>query len=194
MTTIRRFPIHVPQLVGRLNHPPKTDDAGELSASVLRVVADFDLVMSELQRFLRYMVDASAAAQVGAGIDGVDAGSIIPAIEGALAAVVLEPRQAKPHLHGEQDIPGLTDIKDRQRLQPRVHIHRQDEVSGLVELESLEHLRPKVHVHGQDEVLGLVEAIGSLLLRLPPHTHRAHDVADLQNSTQTVLASQVFGP
>jgi len=70
---IRRYVIHPPQLVGRLSQARQGDTVIQ---AVQRTVGEYDSAMQELQRFLKYLMDANDTAQVGAGIDGVLAGAI----------------------------------------------------------------------------------------------------------------------
>jgi hypothetical protein len=71
VTVIRRYTIHAPQLEGR----------------------PWSEVAQELQRFLRYIMDANDTVQAGAGIEGV--------VDGAID-------------HG--NLPGLTDDDHTQYL------------------------------------------------------------------------------
>jgi hypothetical protein len=66
---IRRYTIRPPQLVDRLSRPTP---GGDPDLALRRVIAELDLVMAELQRFLRYLMDANDTAQTGQGIVGVD--------------------------------------------------------------------------------------------------------------------------
>ena len=74
MTVIRRYTIHAPQLEGR----------------------PWSEVAQELQRFLRYIMDANDTVQAGAGIEGV--------VDGAID-------------HG--NLPGLTDDDHTQYLKEK---------------------------------------------------------------------------
>jgi len=71
--TTRRYTIHPPQLVGRLS-PPKPDE--DPLVSFRRLIGEWDAAMQELQRFLRYAMDANDAAQTGQGIQGVVLGTV----------------------------------------------------------------------------------------------------------------------
>jgi len=71
--TVRRYTIHPPQLVGRLS-PPKPDE--DPLVSFRRLIGEWDAAMQELQRFLRYAMDANDAAQTGQGIQGVVLGTV----------------------------------------------------------------------------------------------------------------------
>src|SRR5512147_1694629 len=55
----RRRTIHVPQLVGRISYPQQGEDA---AVSAQRLALQVDAMMSELQRFLHYLQDASDVA------------------------------------------------------------------------------------------------------------------------------------
>jgi hypothetical protein len=69
----RRYTIHPPQLVGRLSPPQPGEDP---VVSFRRLLGEWDAAMQELQRFLRYALDANDSAQDGQGIVGVVGGSV----------------------------------------------------------------------------------------------------------------------
>lgn len=70
---IRRYGIHAPQLVGRVSRPTLGEDP---ERSIERMIGELDAAMSELQRFLRYLMHANDSGQKGAGIVGVVDGSV----------------------------------------------------------------------------------------------------------------------
>jgi len=80
--TTRRYTIHPPQLVGRLSPPLPGEDP---SVSFRRLLGEWDAAMQELQRFLRYAMDANDSGQTGGGIVGVVSGTVDHGSIGGLA-------------------------------------------------------------------------------------------------------------
>jgi hypothetical protein len=128
---IRRYTIHPPQLVGRLS-PALQGEPPEKMVERLR--GDYDAAMQELQRFLRYLMDANDTGQAGSGIVGVVAGAVehgeIAGLldddhtqylkekgAGGLAAEIPLHAHAGPASAGTIDHGALTSLADDDHLQ-----------------------------------------------------------------------------
>lgn len=72
----RRYTIHVPQLVGRISYPQNNEQPHEL---MRRIVGEYDTAMQELQRFLRYLQDASDDVQAYGALEFRSDGAVVGA-------------------------------------------------------------------------------------------------------------------
>lgn len=150
MTTIRRYVIHPPQLVGRLDQMQPGEEPAQYAR---RLISNYDAAMQELQRFLKYMMDAVDPAQKGEGIAGIVDGGVDHGSTSGLGD------DDHPHYLKEKASGGLA-------AETPLHGHSGSAEAGTVNHGVLTGLADDDHPHYLKE-----KASGGVAAEIPDHTH-----------------------
>lgn len=126
LRSVRRYSVHVPQLVGRISYPQQGQQTHD---AMRRLVSEYDTAMAELQNFLKYIQNAADEAVV--------AGAFYPADPEAVDASAADPGDPTlgwspgNHKHqalvgsptglGNANAPGVSDALARAD-----HVHKRD--------------------------------------------------------------------
>ena len=214
MTVKRRRGIHPPQLVGRISPARAGEDP---VVTVRRMTGELEAALQELQRFLKYLMDANDSAQVGAGIEGVADGGID---HGDLAGLADDdhPQYLKEKLSGglASEIP-LHDHHDTTAAGTVDHgtltgLSDDDHTQYLTaarhgDLDGIRPRRPEPHVHTQAEIVDFSVSTPAadedvVSPRTPrAHTHAYAEIVDppaaaapaTVDEGSLILAAQFFG-
>ena len=184
--TIRRYTIHPPQLVGRLSAPRAGEDVTLIAN---RIVGEWDAAMQELQRFLRYLMDANDTGQTGQGIIGVTPGGAID--HGLLLGL------------GDDDHPHYLTVPRHAAIDAADHssdgaidsqVLTADGAGGAawetIPSDALEPRHPRPHTHLGADIAGGVASPDELEPRLArPHTHNSADLLDVVTVSNVGVAA-----